>query len=811
MGNVNFKVSGILGILAASVWLPTVSCGQPTVLPGTTELTLSENIPLNHIWFDNDGTRSPLTLSGDIASNMVAGVDRFLLRKIDQSATNQERFWHRDLSSWEAYNQSIETNRQRLAHILGVRDARPANVEMRLEATTTESALVGHGSGFDAYAVCWPAFGDVHGEGLLLEPTGRAPVADVVAIPDASQTPEQLAGLTQGIEPASQFARRLAESGCRVVVPVLIDTSGLGSNQIQGVDIDKRRGLPPLNVLKSLSHREFIYRSAFVLGRHVIGYEIEKVLAAVDWMTEQSKSDGDNRCGKIGVMGWGEGGLLAFYAGALDTRISAVCVSGYFDDRRDIWRQPLYRNVFGLLEGYDDAEVAAMIAPRSLVVEAARGPKITFRPGGIDAPGRLVTPEPANVRSEFNRARGLTAGLHPAPDMRLVVSSEDGRGPFGSERALTAFLSALASQAGLAALGPAPQNLRTNFDASQRQAEQLHELDRYTQWLLGQGPQIRRQFMARLDTSSPEAFQRTSQEYRDILDRDVIGRFDDPVLPFNARSRIAYDNPKWTGYEVELDVYPDVMACGFLLLPKDLKAGEKRPVVVCQHGWNSHAQEVFSSGNTGYHDFAARLCEQGFIVFAPQNPYIFGERFRTFQRKANPLGKSLYSIIIPQQQQITDWLKTLPFVDPSRIACYGLSYGGRTSVVVPAVVTNYCLSICAGNFTDWVLRIATTRSSYSYVWGNSYEMFDWDLGSTFNYAEMADLIAPRPFMVERGHNDPVATDETVASEFAKVRYFYEARLGLKDQCIIEWFNGPHEIHGVGTFEFLHQHLDWPEH
>ena len=77
-------------------------------------------------------------------------------------------------------------------------------------------------------------------------------------------------------------------------------------------------------------------------------------------------------------MGWGEGGLLAFYAGALDTRISAVCVSGYFDDRRDLWRQPIYRNVFGLLEQFGDAEVAAMIAPRSLVVEAARGPQITF-------------------------------------------------------------------------------------------------------------------------------------------------------------------------------------------------------------------------------------------------------------------------------------------------------------------------------------------------------------------------------------------------------------------------------------------------
>jgi hypothetical protein len=53
---------------------------------------------------------------------------------------------------------------------------------------------------------------------------------------------------------------------------------------------------------------------------------------------------------------------------------------------------------------------------------------------------------------------------------------------------------------------------------------------------------------------------------------------------------------------------------------------------------------------------------------APQNLYLFEDRFRTLQRKANPLGKTLFSIIIPQHQQITDWLKSLPQVDPDQIA-----------------------------------------------------------------------------------------------------------------------------------------------
>src|SRR5690349_712773 len=78
---------------------------------------------------------APLTMEGDIASNLIAGVDRFLLRKIDESVAGRQESWHRDFSSWENYQQSITTNRQRLAHILGVRDRRVSKVELELLAT----------------------------------------------------------------------------------------------------------------------------------------------------------------------------------------------------------------------------------------------------------------------------------------------------------------------------------------------------------------------------------------------------------------------------------------------------------------------------------------------------------------------------------------------------------------------------------------------------------------------------------------------------------------------------------------------------
>lgn len=755
----------------------------------------------------------PLTLSGDIASNLVAGVDQFLLRELGRSSERRAALWKRDFSSAAAYRASVAPNRQRLAHLLGVRDARPGTNQFLAAAEAGALTPLARRGRYNVYAIRWPAFGDVSGEGLLLKPnepgadTASVPLASVVAIPDADQTPEQLAGLEAGVPAECQFARRLAESGCLVVVPSLIDR-----RTGQPKSADGKRGA-------SLSNREFIYRPAFELGRHLIGYEVQKVLAAVDCLvaaagpgtrTAPPLAGPPARTPRIGVMGWGEGGLLALHAGALDERIDAVCVSGYFAPREAVWQEPIERNVFGLLEQFGDAELASLIAPRALVVEAARGPEVVVAAGTGAAPGRLTTPTLEAVQAEFARARALTAGLQPAPVLHLIPS-DAGNGPFGSVAALRALLEVLSPGAPLADLGEPSALPRPVADPAVRHARQLHELDRHNQALLAESSTVRQQFMAKLDPSTPERYAQTAAPYRERFYNDVIGRFTTPLLPANPRSRLAYDAPKWTGYEVVLDVFPDVIAYGVLLLPKDLKPQEQRPVVVCQHGLEGRPQDVIQGDHPAYHAFAARLAERGFITFAPQNLYLFEDRFRTLQRKANPLGKTLFSIIVPQHQQLTDWLKTLPFVDPARIGFYGLSYGGKTAMRVPPLVTNYCLSICSADFNEWVWKNASTRSPYSYVWTGEYEIFEFDLGSTFNYAEMAALIAPRPFMVERGHFDGVAPDETVAYEFAKVRHLYAARLRLPpDRCQIEWFVGPHTIHGQGTFDFLHQHLDWPK-
>ncbi len=736
------------------------------------------------------GTK-PLTMTGDIASELVAGADRFLLRQIEESAAKRASYWKRDFSSVEAYQASVEPNRKRLAHILGVRDARVAAGKRKYARSLVGDggSLAIHG-GYDIRSVTWTAFGDVEGEGLVLFPgAGKQGIPGiVVVIPDAGQTPEQLVGLVEGLPPESQVARRLADNGYHVIVPSLIDRT-----------IEARNGRA------KLTNREFLYRSAFELGRHLIGYEVQKVLGLIDAL----KGDGLDQQSRLVIFGYGEGGMIALYAAAIDPRIEAVGVSGFFGDRSDIWRQPVDRNVFGLLEQFGDAEVASLIAPRLLVVEASKGPEFVIPPGTGGAPGRLTTPSLQSVQAEVEKARGLVSSLNPAAQVELVVSGPDGLGPFGTDESLLKLLAVLSPQLRqFAPLDRRPAAIDGTSGMMARQARQLHELDRHNQQLLVESADVRREFMKKLDFSSLDAFAKTVEPYREYFATEVIGRFDVPVLPPNVRSRKIYDEPLFTGYEVVMDVFPDVFAYGILLLPKGIKQGEKRAVVVCQHGLEGRPQDVADPKveNKSYHRYAVRLAEKGYITFAPQNLYIFQDRFRSLQRKANPLKKTLFSLIVPQHQQITDWLKSLPYVDPAKIAFYGLSYGGKSAMRIPPLVKNYCLSICSADFNEWVWKNASTKSPYSYVWTPEYEIFEFDLGSTFNYAEMAALIAPRPFMVERGHFDGVSSDEAVAYEFAKVNFLYDAKLGIGDRCAIEFFVGPHTINGKGTFAFLDKHL-----
>ena len=165
----------------------------------------------------------PLAWDDDLSTRMMDGLHRYIERKIAGSAAHRSNYWNRNFASVQAYEESIRPNRERFARIIGIADPRVSTVMERF-GDDDNPALAAETDRYRIYQVRWSVLEGVTGEGLLLEPK-TPPVAHLIALPDADQTPEQIAGLAPGVEGPSQFARRFAENGFQVVVPVLINRS----------------------------------------------------------------------------------------------------------------------------------------------------------------------------------------------------------------------------------------------------------------------------------------------------------------------------------------------------------------------------------------------------------------------------------------------------------------------------------------------------------------------------------------------------------------------------------------------------------
>ncbi|MCA8986619.1 MAG: hypothetical protein KDA78_03205, partial [Planctomycetaceae bacterium] len=327
----------------------------------------------------------PLTWEGDIASRLVEECDAFLLKRLEE--TRHKAF---DLSEPQR-----GIAHQKLKSSLGLVDERIPFTALELVATTDQSSLVGENAGTEIHRVRWPVFGGVHGEGLYLKSKQPA-IAWAIVLSDVAHTPEQLCGLVEGIASESQLPLQLAASGVNVIVPALISR-----------DMSKR------HQRANLTHREFLHRPAFILGRTMTGYEVQKVLALVDWIRSQSALL------QLGIAGYGDGGMLALYASAVDNRIDSTLISGYFENRLDIWNQPIDRQVQGLLRDFGDAELACLVAPRKLMIEPANGPTATF-PGEGGAPAELKVAPLAEVEAEFQRIKKLV----PQSEAVLITAKQ---------------------------------------------------------------------------------------------------------------------------------------------------------------------------------------------------------------------------------------------------------------------------------------------------------------------------------------------------------------------------------------------------
>jgi len=758
---------------------------------------------------------APLTIEEPLDVVMVRGIGQFAEQELIRTREKRHQRWNSDNRE-----ETIKTARQQLSQSLGFHhfNFKTRSTFQWMDAHADE--ILNHSEVFSF--VRWDVGNGIIGEGIFANPKlkeGRGPLPLVVIVPDSSQTPEMLFGINGGLPEEQQIARRLAEAGCSVLCVATLDRSAHFS------------GNPNVRMLNT-SHREYVYRAGFEVGLHPVGIEAASALAGAYAFTR------DQRHQKIAMYGIGDGGLVAMCAGALSPNsinLDAVIVSGYYSKREAVWQEPIDHNIWNQLELCGDAELAALILPKKLLIESCKlpeyaGPQNIEGRASVAAPGKVVPPRQKDIEEEFFRLKSYADQL-PFKNLTELITSDTGA--FGSQATFEWILrQQFRGELSIGEVEPIkvpfpPKHMRLILLQYQqgRTKRRISGAIDFAQKLLNQSDKERaKQWSTALATRDTAAWNKLAPQYREKVHSSFIGKLPIATAPLNPRSRRVINEGTHVGYEVVLDVIPDkngigVIAGGILLIPKDLKPGEKRPVVVCQHGLEGTPMDTITMDEStrpfrAYKGFSTQLVKRGFIVYAPQNPYRGYDEFRVLQRKSNPVGRSLFSYIVEQHRQTLKWLSELPYVDGNRIGFYGLSYGGKTAMRVPELLpptddqSGYCLSICSADFNEWIRKNASIEDRYSYIFTPEYEIFEWDMAHSANYAELGYLMAPRPFMVERGHDDGVAPDEWVAWEFAKIRRFY-TKLGISDQTEIEWFDGPHTIHGVGTFQFLHRHLKWP--
>lgn len=356
---------------------------------------------------------------------------------------------------------------------------------------------------------------------------------------------------------------------------------------------------------------------------------------------------------------------------------------------------------------------------------------------------------------------------------------------------------------------PVPMKISTR-GAEARRLRNIRQMEEFLQTLARRSRRVRDELWANIRGSNPDEWRRAAAPLERRIREDMLGELPPEDTPSQPRTRPLPASPRYRGWEVMLDVRPEFFAYGVLLVPASMPEG-RVPLVVVQHGLQGRPQDLFgqkpdSRAFAVYRNWAETLVQQGWAVYLPQNLYT-GD-FRHLIRMAHPLGLTQYSFIREQYRAALDWLVSLPFIDPERIGFYGLSYGGKTALRVPPFDPRFRAVVCAGDFNEWVGKMVSIEEPWSYMFTEEYDMLEWNLAHIASHAELAMLIAPRPFLVERGHRDQVGIDEWVLAEYARVKRFYD-EMGIGDRTGIALFNGPHRVDGEEALRFLKKWLTGP--
>jgi dienelactone hydrolase len=162
------------------------------------------------------------------------------------------------------------------------------------------------------------------------------------------------------------------------------------------------------------------------------------------------------------------------------------------------------------------------------------------------------------------------------------------------------------------------------------------------------------------------------------------------------------------------------------------------------------------------------------------------------------LGRTLLGSNIFDGMRVIDFLTSLEYVDPDRIGCMGLSFGGT--------MTTYLTLLDDRIKAADIICYATTVGHLAIYKANT-------CGSQivpylYKYADIPDVIAaiaPKPLLIESGTSDTCFWIHSALKAHDVIRRAYEVA-GEPENLWIEVFAGEHSFSGRMAFDFFKKYL-----
>jgi dipeptidyl aminopeptidase/acylaminoacyl peptidase len=235
--------------------------------------------------------------------------------------------------------------------------------------------------------------------------------------------------------------------------------------------------------------------------------------------------------------------------------------------------------------------------------------------------------------------------------------------------------------------------------------------------------------------------------------------------------------------------------------PRDIAAGEKLPAIVHVHGGPT------AQWFRGFDPFAQFLADRGFVVIEPniRGSTGYGVAFRD-EALRDWGGKDLEDVAAA-----ADYLKTLPYVDASRLVVFGGSYGGFMAFIAATKKPDIWRAAVAWvGISDLHKLYVKSMEHFKYYFREQMgdPEKDFALWRDRSAIEFADKLKAKLLMVH-GVNDPRCPVEQ--SQIFRDRLL---ELGRKEGEDFEYVELTDEGHGssdiqqkIRTFRILADYLE----